>query len=299
VRSSDRCKREVRKAGLARRDLAYLVLVALATALLAPACGGTTTTDREADRATVEREMDPSGSSRSMSRPIGLEGTELVVRGELDGVVIDPAGNVLGTDIATGIERVDAPHGSFDATGDGGHFFLRATGPHRGAWTAVRDGEVTFVVRDYAGDEVEATAATFPVVVRKGATIMLHLSAPAELGSLELVVDEDGDGRDDRTVPFGAPVVGPAASDMLQPVSRVEVEHVGDSTGKTVARVTIKANDRGGAGIARIEYALDASNRSSVYTGPFVAPAVGRVIVRAIDRVGNIEAPYPRISLNP
>jgi ABC-type phosphate transport system substrate-binding protein len=62
--------REMRKARLARRDLAHLALVALFIALLATACGGTTTTDREADTATAEREeIDPSGSSGVMSRP--------------------------------------------------------------------------------------------------------------------------------------------------------------------------------------------------------------------------------------
>jgi hypothetical protein len=227
-----------------------------------------------------------------------LQGTELVVRGELDGVVTDSAGNVLGTDSATGIQRVDAPHGSFDSTGDGGQFFLRTSGPHRGSWTALSDDEVMFVVRNHARDEVEAAAATFPVAVRQGATMTLELSSPAVLGSLELAVDDDGDGRADRDVEFGAPVVGPGASDLLSPVSRVDVERVVDATGEKVVRVTITADDRGGAGIARIEYALDASNRSGVYTGPFEASAVGRVIVRAIDRAGNIEAPYVRVRLD-
>ena len=220
------------------------------------------------------------------------------MRGPLDGVVKDSEGNVLGTHSATGIQAVDAPHGSFDSTGDGGQFFLRTRGPHLGTWTALRDSEVRFIVRNHAGDEVEATAATFPLQLRKGSKVTLELSSPAELGSLEIEVDDDSDGRADRTVAFGAPLVGPAASDLLQPVSRVDVEHVVDSTGKRIARVTITAEDRGGAGIARIDYALDASDKSGVYTGPFEAPAVGQVIVRAIDRAGNIQAPYTRVRLD-
>jgi hypothetical protein len=223
----------------------------------------------------------------------------VVVRGALDGVVTDRAGNVLGTDSATGIERVDAPHGSFDTTGDGGQFFLRTPGPHRGTWRALRDGEVTFVIRRHAGDEIHETAATLPVRLRRSARVTLKITATAGLGSLQLAVDEDGDGRTDRSVDFGAPVVGPAASDLLGPVSRVDVEHVANAAGRRVARVTITSEDRGGAGIARVEYALDASNTSRLYTGPFEAPAVGRVIVRAIDRAGNIEAPYARVSLRP
>jgi hypothetical protein len=274
------------------------VLVAFAIALVATACGGTATTEPDSDISTAtQEETVPSGSSGLTSRPTPLHGTELVVRGALDGVVKDPAGNVLGTDSATGIERVDAPHGSFDSTGDGGQFFLTTKGPHRGAWTATRAGEVTFVVRNHAGDEVEETAATLPVALRRGATLTLELSSPADLESLELAVDDDGDGRRDRSVEFGGPVVGSAASDRLAPVSRIDVEHVVDATGQTVARVTITAEDRGGAGVARIQYALDASGRTGVYTEPFEAPAAGRVIVRAIDRAGNSETPLARARL--
>ncbi len=69
--------------------------------------------------------------------------------------------------------------------------------------------------------------------------------------------------------------------------------------GRTVARVTIKATDRGGAGVERIDYALVASGKAGEYSRPFEAPAVGRIVVRAIDRVGNVEAPYQRVSLSP
>jgi hypothetical protein len=298
VRPSGRCPRELRDARLARWRLVPLALVALCAAVLAPACGGTSTSG-EAGNTTEQREDGgSSGASGLRTGPTDLQGTELVVRGELDGVVSDPAGNVLGTDAAAGIERVSAPHGSFDSTGDGGQFFLLTAGPHRGSWRALGDGEVTFVVRNHAGDGVEETAATLPVALRESATVTLDLSSPAALESLELAIDDDGDGRADRSVGFGAPVVGAAAADLLQPVSHVDVEHVMDATGKRVARVTISARDRGGAGIARTEYALDASGTSDVYTGPFEAPAVGQVIVRSIDRAGNIEAPYARVRLD-
>jgi hypothetical protein len=298
VRSCDRSTRDVDALARARRGRAGRALVALSTALVAAACGGTTSTDDVAP-TTERQETVTTESSGLTTRPTNLEGTELVVRGALDGIVRDPRGNVLGQDSRTGIERVEAPHGSFASTGDGGQFFLRTPGPHRGAWRALRDGQVTFVVRHHARGEVEAAAATLPVVVRKGATVTLDIPSPAELGSLELGVDDDGDGQADRTVDFGAPLHGSAASDLLSPVSRVEVEQVSDAGGKRLARVTITSEDSGGAGIARIEYALDASNRTDVYTGPFEAPAVGRVIVRAIDRAGNIEAPYVRVRLDP
>ena len=70
-------------------------------------------------------------------------------------------------------------------------------------------------------------------------------------------------------------------------------------TASRSARVTITVNDRGGAGVARIEYGLTPSNTSGAYTKPIELPTVGRITVRAIDRGGNIEAPYPSASLAP
>ena len=221
------------------------------------------------------------------------------MRGALDGGVTDEAGERLGTvDRALGIERTSTASGSYTGTGDGGQFFLDAEGAYEGSWTAADDGEVRFIVRGRDGDEVAATATTWPFVVRTGATISLDFENPADLASLELRVDDGGDGSVDRTVPFAAPVAGAGASDRLPPVSRIAVEHV-DAAGEPKARITITATDSGGAGVGRVEYGLSTSDRPGVYTGPFEVPAVGRITVRAIDRAGNIQAPYARASLKP
>jgi hypothetical protein len=281
--------------------LAALCLLVAWISVLASACGGTETTASDGDKTTTTTEASstpPLGSGLSLE-PTPLAGTEVVVRGDLDGVVADAAGNALGTDAATGIQRVSAPHGSFNSTGEGGQFFLQTSGPLRGSWTALEDDEVTFVVRNYAESRIQATAATLPFILESEARVTLALTAPADLNSLVLAIDDTGDGTADREVHFGAPVVGDAASDLLSPVSAVEIEHRVDPTGRTLARVTITAADRGGAGVARIDYALVASGRAGEYSGPFEAPAVGRIVVRAIDRAGNVESPYKRVSLTP
>src|SRR5439155_6907784 len=107
-----------------------------------------------------------------------------------------------------------------------------------------------------------------------------------------------GGGTIVRRVSFGAPVVGGTSSDVTPPVSKVAVQNFIDSTGRRMASVTITAADNaGGSGVDRIEYALDASDRSGVYSSTLTVPALGNVIVRAIDRAGHVEAPYQVVPL--
>jgi len=251
---------------------------------------------------TVTRpEVVPTTPGPIAGAPTGLSGTDLHVRGNMYGTLTDEAGNAMGVlDPATGIQLTGTPGGSYLSGGDdeAGQYFIQE-GAYEGAWTVKEDDEVLFVARNYAGDEVVEVAATLPFVVRAGDKLSLELAAAADLGPLELAVDEGGDGGVDRAVAFGAPVVGKGADDRIQPVSQVEVEHVEGAGGKQVARVTITVNDLGGAGVARIEYGVTPSNQAGVYMKPLELPAVGRIVVRAIDRAGNIEAPYPDASLAP
>lgn len=281
------------------RLLAALVIAVLAASVAACGEGDEASGAAEDPITTVTRpEVVPTTPGPITGGPAGLTGTEIFVRGDLSGTVTDSAGNALGLlDAATGIQRTEIPGGTFLSGGDddGGQYFLQGDGVYRGEWTADEDDEVVFVVRNHADSEIAEAAATLPFVVRSGDELSLEIGMPADLGSLELTVD----GRNDRTVPFGEPVVGAGASDFIQPFSRIEVEHVEGAHGKPVARVTITVDERGGAGVARIEYGLTPSNRSGVYTKPIELPAVGQVTVRAIDRAGNIEAPYPSASLAP
>jgi hypothetical protein len=276
--------------------LLFAVIVALVAA-----CGEGEDAPRAVEdpiTTTTRSEVVPTDTTPITGAPSAVSATEIVVRGDLLGTVTDSAGNALGlVDAARGIQRVEIPGGTFLSGGedDGGQYLLGADGSYEGAWTAEEDDEIVFIVHNRAGFETVQTAATLPFVLHAGDRLSLRIAVPADLASLELTVD----GRDDRTVPFGEPVVGKGASDLIPPVSRITVEHAGGPNGTTLARVTITANDMGGAGIARVEYGITPSNESGVYAKPFEVPAAGRIAVRAIDRAGNIEAPYPEASLAP
>lgn len=61
--------------------------------------------------------------------------------------------------------------------------------------------------------------------------------------------------------------------------------------------MTITATDEGGSGVARVDYALDASGDNGVYDSPLRVPAAGVLHVRAVDGAGNVMAPYLRVPL--
>jgi hypothetical protein len=280
--------------------VAAALLFAVLAAFVA-ACGEGDDAPSAAADPTITTETRPEAVPTTTgsigNAPVGLSGTELHVHGNMYGTLTDEAGNAMGVpDPAAGIQLTQTPGGSYLSTGDdeGGQYFIRE-GAFEGAWTVEEDDEVRFVVRNHADDEIAGAAATLPFVVRAGDKITMTLRTPADLGALELTVD----GRTDRTIQFGRPAVGAGASDRFQPVSRVEVEHVDGPGGKQLARVTITASDNGGSGVARIEYGLTPSNEAGVYTKPIEVPAVGQIVVRAIDRAGNIQAPYSRVSLAP
>ncbi len=231
--------------------------------------------------------------------PSPLAGTEVLVKGSAYGLVTDADGNRLGApDTTSGVELDEIPGAVFNGGAGTGSYFVTLDGSYQGSWTATADGQVQLVARDYADDAIDGLASTAPIGVRAGAVLSLLFSRPTALSLLSVGVDDDGDGTVDRMVPFGAPVDGAASSDVTPPVSHVSVENFIDSTGQRLARVTITATDNdGGSGVDRIEYALDASDTSGVYTSPLTVPVTGNIIVRAIDRAGNVEAPYQVVRL--
>jgi hypothetical protein len=128
--------------------------------------------------------------------------------------------------------------------------------------------------------------------------LTLVLPRPTALSLLAVGIDDDGNGTVDRTVLFGAPLDAAAAADVTPPVSHVTVENFVDALGARHATVTINATDNaGGSGIDHVDYALDATNASGVYTSPLTVPVDGNIVVRAIDRAGNVEAPYQVVRL--
>jgi Ca2+-binding RTX toxin-like protein/pimeloyl-ACP methyl ester carboxylesterase len=269
--------------------------------------GPTGPTPELAAQAAAEAAARPGGTATTVSiaasglsdTPGVLAGTEVLVDGAVEGVIRDSAGNRIGRpDDSFDISVNEIPGAAFNRSSAGDSSFVTVADEYAGQWTAVAAGPMQFIVRGYDNDAVSGVASTPPFVVAAGARLTLALSSPADLGSLAVSIDDDADGTADRSVPFGEPVSGAAASDVTPPVSTVTVEHVAGPTGGIRARVTVNASDgEGGSGVARIEYALDASDTSGVYASPIDVPATGNVIVRAIDAAGNVEAPYQVIPL--
>jgi hypothetical protein len=277
----------------------------------APAGGGPTgPTPELADQAAAEaaarsapRPDAPAKAAAAFAgitdTPSPLAGTEVLVKGSVTGLITDAAGNRLGMpDATSGVELDEIPGAVFNRASGSGSSFVTLDGTYQGSWTATADGEVQFVVRDYADDVIGVVATTVPISVHAGAVLSLGFSRPGDLSLLVVGVDDNGDGTVDRTVSFGAPVTGGASSDLTPPVSKVNVQNFIDSTGRRMANVTMTAADNaGGSGVDRIEYALDATDVSGVYTSMLTVPVDGNIIVRAIDRAGNVEAPYQVVRL--
>jgi len=233
-------------------------------------------------------------------QPSALAGTEILVNGPTYGLVTDTSGHRLGPpDATSGIEFHEIPGGDFNQASGSGSYFVTQSGSYQGTWTATADGQIQLVARDYANNVIGTVAAAPPISVHSGAVLSLGFSRPTTFGSLAVSVDDDGNGTVDRTIPFDTPAQGTAASDTTPPVSHVTVQNFVDSGGQSMANVTITATDEtGGSGVDRIEYALDASSTSGVYTSTVTVPATGKIIVRAIDRAGNVEAPYQVVRLS-
>jgi Ca2+-binding RTX toxin-like protein len=250
----------------------------------------------------------PAGAAATATASVGLglsdtpgalAGTEVLVDGAVEGVIRSSAGSRIGRpDDAFDISVNEIPGAAFNHSSAGDSSFVTVSDSYLGQWTAVAGGPIQLLVRSYGNDTVTGVTSTPPFVVAAGAHLSLAFTSPANLASLAVAVDDDGNGTIDRTVPLGAPVSGVAASDATPPVSTVSVEHVAGPSGGVLARVTIAAGDgEGGSGVSRIEYALGASNASGVYTSPIEVPAQGNIIVRAIDAAGNVEAPYQVVPL--
>lgn len=236
----------------------------------------------------------PAKPPRGVRRaPKGLTGLEVTALGPVAGLVRDSRGRRTGADRASRPVTEQIP-GSSVATGENNAtVFLTRDGGYRAAWTAAKPGDVTLQLRTYRNDRARAIRSIGPVHVDADAHLRLDVTVPGGMRSPRLLIDDDADGAVDRMVKAHPPARGSAADDRLAPQVSVATR----PRGRDEVEVTVDASDRGGAGVAQVEYALDASDTSATYDGPFVAPARGTLIVRAVDRAGNVTAPYVRVPL--
>lgn len=238
-------------------------------------------------------------SSAVTADPVPLTGLEITASGPVTAEVVDSAGQVTGsldppqTPVRFDVPGASAALGELNAT-----LVLTSRGSYRTAWRATGDGDVVLALRTHTADGVTAVRSVGPVTVPAGARLGLDLTVPARAGALQLTVDDDADGRVDRRERIRPAAVGAGAVDRLAPQLRVQTRPVAGPDGPGLVQVSLDAQDRGGSGLAEIEWALQDGDTSSVYTGPFVVPAQGTLVVRAVDRAGNVTAPYTRVPLS-
>lgn len=265
---------------------------------------GTSTTP-----ATARAAVDDLTSLDATATP--LTATELVVRSAAaDGVVTDRRGRRLGAGRADGASGVPAiPGGTHDSGPDTDQYVLAEEGSWNGSWTATETGEMELVARSHVDGVVADVAATGPFAVPAGATVSLAFATP--FADDTVVVVDDADGRRDRTVPFvtpgealpGTSASGRAASasavtgDVVAPTTRATVERTFDGEAWW-AEVDVEAIDTGGAGVARVDWALDVGEVTGVVDGPLRVPAHGELHLRAVDAAGNVQAPHQVVVLD-
>jgi probable HAF family extracellular repeat protein len=237
--------------------------------------------------AALERSC-ADGPPALSDEPSLLAGTEIRTRGALTGLVVDEQGRAVGTD-ATGTWVADSPDSDFLAWDDTGSYFVGCAGGFDGSWRATEAGEIDFLFRTYAEDEVAEAAASPPIEVPAGALVSTSFTTPVDLdATVELAIDDNADGVVDRRVELEDPVQGDAADDLAAPTSTIHLDHY-VRYGQRRVRATLAASDEGGSGIARIEWEAEALGSSGTYAEPLDLPACGELYVRAIDRAGNIE----------
>jgi probable HAF family extracellular repeat protein len=220
--------------------------------------------------------------------PSLLAGTEIRARGPVDGTLVDEQGRQVGKDPA-GTWVADSPHSDYLAWDDTSSYFAGCAGTFVGRWRAVDAGEIDFLFRAYADDEVVQAAASPPIEVPTGALVSVTFTTPVDLGApVALAVDDDADGDVDRTVTLNEPLQGEAADDLLSPTSTIHLARY-VSRGEPHVKATVAAADEGGSGVARIDWEADALGLSGIYSGPLDLPACGELYARAIDGAGNVQ----------
>ncbi|HZY66281.1 MAG TPA: chitobiase/beta-hexosaminidase C-terminal domain-containing protein [Rubrobacteraceae bacterium] len=225
-----------------------------------------------------------------------FDGIELETVGPVTGHVEDDSGRVLGgaTELPAGsVEEI--PEGSYNEITGTKTFFLNDGGSYDGDFEVTdTDSAVRFRVRGYEGSKLRRQAVFF-VSVPEGSKLKISFNKTRKLGSLRLLVDEDGDGETDSKLSPASTVTGPAASDRNAPNTRAKVERVRGNKKK----ITLSARDKvKGSGVASIKYLLGSEKgpkaKIRTYKGPFTVPEGATVRFLALDRAGNTE-PVERI----
>ncbi|MEV6864080.1 choice-of-anchor L domain-containing protein [Streptosporangium subroseum] len=237
----------------------------------------------------------------------GLTGTELVVRGPVNALLTDASGRRTGfTDPATETEVEDIPGSSYAAGSETVKHIsaLLTEGRASAVITSTDFGYVYIQVRSWVNGAVTSTYAYEPILIGPNDRITFAspgITVPAtRVGVLPC-----------DTCPTQQPlstVTGGAADDELPPNATTTVTY-DEYQGRKRVHITASAGDTGGAGVERIEWAIQPSDTAeqaayATYGQPFyyMKPAgsssTWTLHVRAIDKAGNIESAYTQIPLD-
>src|SRR5206468_4049147 len=127
-----------------------------------------------------------------------------------------------------GISAEQIPDSSFDEGVNSASYFVADPGNYSASWQATASGDVTLKVRTYANGDEAGLSTTPPIAVSSGAVLSIAYGQPTPLSDLQVSVDDNGDGVNDRTVTFGPALSGAAADDTEPPVSAVSVTRYQD-----------------------------------------------------------------------
>lgn len=193
--------------------------------------------------------------------PQPLPATELVVRSPDPDVVVDGAGNELGSvEKELGIELTTIPGGTYFTSPDSEQFVLSDPGVYEGTWSITESDEMNFSVRGHADNSIVLYATTGPFSVEPGAEVGIEFTNPFDPASANVRIDDDGDGTVNRTIPFLSQS-GTESFDAVAPVASANVTRYFDGS-QWLAEVVLQATDEGGSGVAYTEFALDVSLRA-------------------------------------
>ncbi|GAA4227081.1 pimeloyl-ACP methyl ester carboxylesterase [Streptosporangium album] len=237
----------------------------------------------------------------------GLTGTELVVRGPVNVLLTDASGRRTGfTDPATETEVEDIPGSSYAAgAGTIKHISALLTAGKASAVINSTDfGYVYIQVRNWVNGAVTSTYAYEPILIDPNNRIAFASPGITVPATKVGVVPCD-------SCPTQQPlstVTGAAAGDELPPNATATVTY-DEYQGRKRVHITASAGDTGGAGVERIEWAIQPSDDAerpayATYGQPFYylkpegSSSTWTLYVRAIDKAGNIESSYTQIPLN-
>jgi hypothetical protein len=138
-------------------------------------------------------------------------------------------------------------------------------------------------------------AAFVDVPSTVGGIATLAIDYTDGMSSLQLLLDKDGNGTIDQTLPPTSVLDQTQSQDYTPPVTTIQISGTKNVMGfyNGPVTATLSATDAG-TGVLKTEYSLDDGITWQTYTAPvhFIAEQVTTFYARSVDNAGNQEYPY-------